>query len=55
MENMDKKEEDILLNELRRLQQSKSGRFIYKERVIMIAIWLGVAALFWTILLSLVL
>jgi hypothetical protein len=55
MENMEKEEEDILLNELTRLQQSKSGRFIYKERVIMIAIWLGVAALFWTLILSLVL
>jgi hypothetical protein len=55
MENMDKKEEDILLNELRRLQQFKSGRYIYKERIIMIALWLGVAALFWTVLLSLVL
>lgn len=55
MENMDKKEEDLLLNELRRLQQLRSGRYIYKERIIMICLWLGVAALFWTILLSLVL
>ena len=55
MENMDKKEEDILLNELRRVQQLKSGRYIYKERIIMIALWLGVAALFWTLILSLIL
>jgi hypothetical protein len=55
MENMEKEEEDLLLNELRRLQQSQSGRFIHKERVIMIAIWLVVASLFWTVLLSLVL
>jgi len=55
MENMEKEEEDLLLNELRRIQQLKSGRYIYKERIIMIALWLAVAALFWTLILSLVL
>lgn len=55
MENMDKEEENLLLEELRRIQDLKSGRYLYKERIIMIALWLGVVTLFWTILLSLVL
>lgn len=55
MEDMEKKEEDILLKELERIQKFKSGNFLYKERIIMIGLWLAVAALFWTLFLSLIL
>jgi hypothetical protein len=50
MENMDKEEEDILLNELKRLQESRSGRYLYQERIAMIIVWLAIlliGAIFW--------
>jgi hypothetical protein len=50
MENMDKEEEDILLNELKRLQESRSGRYLHQERIAMIIVWLAIlliGAIFW--------
>lgn len=50
MENMEEKEEDILLKELKRIQESRSGSYLYKERVLMILVWLAsllIGTIFW--------
>jgi hypothetical protein len=50
MENMDKEEEDLLFNELKRLQESRSGRYLHQERIAMIIVWLAIlliGAIFW--------
>ena len=50
MENMEKEEEEILLSQLKRLQESSSGDLLRKERNMMILVWLAlavIAIIFW--------
>lgn len=50
MEDMEEKEEDILLSHLKRLQESSSGDLLRKERNMMIWIWaaiLVINVIFW--------
>ena len=50
MEDMEKEEEDILLSQLKRLQESSSGDLLRKERNMMILIWIALAVIgtiFW--------
>ena len=50
MENMEKEEEEILLSQLKRLQESSSGDLLRKERNMMILVWLAlavIATIFW--------
>lgn len=50
MEDMEEKEEDILLSQLKRLQESSSGDLLRKERNMMIWIWaaiLVINVIFW--------
>ena len=50
MEDMEKKEEEILLSKLKRLQESSSGDLLRKERNMMILVWLAltvIAVIFW--------
>lgn len=50
MEDLEKKEEDILLSQLKRIQESSSGNLLRKERNMMILIWasiLVINVLFW--------
>lgn len=50
MEDMEKEEEEILLSQLKRIQESSSGDLLRKERNMMILIWLALAVIgtiFW--------
>lgn len=50
MEDMEEKEEDILLSQLKRLQESSSGDLLRKERNMMILIWIAllvIGTIFW--------
>lgn len=50
MEDMEEKEEDILLSHLKRLQESSSGDLLRKERNMMILVWaaiLVINVIFW--------
>lgn len=50
MEDMEEKEEDILLSHLKRLQESSSGDLLRKERNMMILVWAAILlinVLFW--------
>lgn len=39
MENLEKKEEEILLSKLKRIQESSSGDLLRKERNLMLLVW----------------
>lgn len=50
MEDMEEKEEDILLSHLKRLQESSSSDLLRKERNMMIWIWIAILVInviFW--------
>jgi hypothetical protein len=50
MEDMEKKEEDILLKELERIQELRTGNYVHKERIAMIIVWLAIlliGVIFW--------
>lgn len=50
MEDMEEKEEDLLLSQLKRLQESSSGDLLRKERNMMIWIWVSILVInviFW--------
>lgn len=50
MENLEKEEEEILLSQLKRIQESSSGDLLRKERNMMILVWLAltvIAVIFW--------
>lgn len=50
MEDLEKEEEEILLSQLKRLQESSSGDLLRKERNMMILVWLAliaIAVIFW--------
>ena len=50
MEDLEKKEEEILLSKLKRLQESSSGDLLRKERNMMILVWIALAVIgtiFW--------
>lgn len=50
MEDMEEKEEDILLSHLKRLQESSSGDLLRKERNMMILVWAAILlinVIFW--------
>ena len=50
MEDMEKEEEEILLSQLKRIQESSSGDLLRKERNMMILVWLAltvIAVIFW--------
>ena len=50
MEDIEEKEEEILLSQLKRIQESSSGDILRKERNMMILVWLAlavIATIFW--------
>ena len=50
MENLEKEEEEILLSQLKRIQESSSGNLLRKERNMMILVWIAILlvnVLFW--------
>lgn len=50
MEDMEEKEEDLLLSQLKRLQESSSGDLLRKERNLMLLVWAAILlinVIFW--------